>query len=262
MADMSFADEKNGIIVGFSCNNCVKGTIYRTSDGGENWHFEYQHKYIYFSGVSMPDPDHAIAVGGNIILRNNYNSGIPVELYSFNAAHNDNNVLLTWQTATETNNKGFEVQRKSASDEYLILGYLKGYGTTTISHNYNYSDKDVPSGNYTYRLRQIDYNGSFEYSKEIDVQVTEIPKEFSLEQNFPNPFNPATTIKFSVPEEQIVEIKIFDVLGNEVAGIIKELFTPGSYEREWNAGKISSGVYYLRMTAGEFNKTRKMILIK
>ena len=140
---------------------------------------------------------------------------IPVELTAFNASVNKNIVSLDWTTATELNNLGFEVQRKSVDGDYESLGFINGKGTTTEINQYSFVDKNVDAGNYTYRLMQKDFDGTFTYSNEVEVEVS-LPLEYSIEQNYPNPFNPTTTIRYSIPEDNFVSIKLYDVLGNEV----------------------------------------------
>ena len=126
---------------------------------------------------------------------------IPVELTSFTATANGKEVILNWSTATETNNSGFSIERKSANSDYSEIGFVPGFGTTTEPKSYSYTDSEVSSGKYTYRLKQIDFDGSYEYSQEVEVEVS-APLEFSLEQNYPNPFNPSTVISYSVTSKQ------------------------------------------------------------
>ena len=150
-----------------------------------------------------------------------------------------------------------------------------GFGTTTEPKSYSFTDEDVTTGIYTYRLKQIDFDGSFEYSNEIEVEVDFTPKEFVLYQNYPNPFNPNTTIKFTVPsvianevkQSQLVTLKIFDVLGNEVATLVNEEKQPGVYEVEFNGHSdegqnLSSGFYFYQLDAGSITYTKKMILLR
>jgi len=185
---------------------------------------------------------------------------VSVELVYFSAIVNDDVVELNWMTSTETNNKGFEVQR-SRGGEFETIGFVEGNGTTTESQSYSYLDKNVVSGKYKYRLKQLDYDGSSNYSNEIEVQVTS-PSTFSLEQNYPNPFNPSTKIKYSIPRSSDFVLKIFDVLGREITTLVNEVKSTGIYELEFDASNLPSGTYFYQLRAGSFIETKKMILIK
>ena len=191
---------------------------------------------------------------------------IPVELISFTATSNVNEVILNWSTVTEINNLGFEVERIQKSNikiqnEWEKIGFVPGFGTTTEPKIYSYSDSKVLTGKYTYRLKQIDFDGSFEYSKEVEVEVY-VPFKFLLEQNFPNPFNPSTKIKYSVPQTSQVQIKVFDLLGKEIETLVNEEKPAGTYEIEFNAANLPSGVYFYQLKADNYIETKKMILIK
>jgi hypothetical protein len=186
---------------------------------------------------------------------------IPVELTAFNAAVNKNAVRLDWTTATELNNLGFDIQRKAVDGQYESLGFVNGRGTTTEVNNYSFTDNKVDAGTYSYRLMQKDYDGSFTYSQEVEVQI-DLPLEYALEQNYPNPFNPTTTIGYSIPEDNLVTIKVYDILGNEVITLVNEQKQAGKYEMLYNASNIASGVYYYQITSGSFTETRKLMLMK
>ena len=189
----------------------------------------------------------------------------PVELTSFAATTDNKNVNLNWSTATELNNSGFQIERSNGS-EYQVVGFVAGHGTTTEVQNYTYSDKDVNAGTYTYRLKQVDFDGTFEYSNAIEIEVLGV-KEFALGQNYPNPFNPSTKINFSLAVDSKVSLKIFDVLGQEVATLINGQLAAGSQEVSFNASSLNSGVYFYRIDADgidgqKFSSVRKMILTK
>lgn len=190
---------------------------------------------------------------------------IPVELTSFVATAIGNDVQLNWSTATEKNNQGFEVQRKS-NGEYQTVGFISGNGTTVQPQSYTYIDKNVSAGSYTYRLKQIDFSGQFEYSPEVNVDVLGV-KEFSLAQNYPNPFNPTTTLSFNLAVDSKVSLKIFDVLGQEVITLLNETKSAGTHNVTFDAGKLNSGVYFYRIDASgvdgqKFTDVKKMILNK
>ena len=186
---------------------------------------------------------------------------VPVELSSFNAASNGADVELKWATATETNNQGFQVEKMNAAGTFEQVGYVAGFGTTTEPKAYSFIDSKLESGSYTYRLKQIDFDGSYEYSDEVSVEV-EIPIEYSLEQNYPNPFNPSTTIKYSIPEDGFVKLAVYNMLGEEVATIVNTTQKAGRYEVNFNASKLSSGVYVYRIEASNFTASKKLILMK
>ncbi|MGE5437490.1 MAG: YCF48-related protein [Syntrophothermus sp.] len=254
--DVSFYDDIHGIAVGTS------GCIFITSDGGENWELQYRKPGTQLNSVSVFNQGVSITVGQNGVILKNTNAILPVELSSFTAAHNKNNVSLIWRTTTETNNKGFYIQRKSSSGDYINLDFIQGKGTTTTPQNYSYIDNNVPSGKYTYRLMQIDFDGTFKLSNEIEVNISEVPKEFSLEQNYPNPFNPTTKINYSIAKEELTSLIIFDVLGNEIKKVINEVKPVGHYTIEFNASELPSGIYFYQLKSGSFSSTKKMIVMK
>ena len=191
---------------------------------------------------------------------------LPVELSSFSSAVNKNIVELNWATTQETNNMGFEIERKSnssqSSGEWKNIGNVSGNGTSSSVHNYSFTDKNLSTGNYSYRLKQIDFNGNFEYFNLQNEVNIGIPSVFSLSQNYPNPFNPATTINFDLPVDSKVNIKLFDISGREAATVINEFKTAGYHTVNFNASGLTSGVYFYNLTGANFSVTRKMLLVK
>ncbi|MCZ7612227.1 MAG: T9SS type A sorting domain-containing protein [Ignavibacteriaceae bacterium] len=185
---------------------------------------------------------------------------VPVELTSFAAASDKNDVILTWDTATELNNQGFEIQRK-ITGEFERVGFVEGKGTTTEAQNYLFRDKDLLSGNYTYRLKQTDFDGSFAYSDEVEIEISQ-PNVFYLGQNYPNPFNPSTNIKYSIPADGNVTLKMYDILGEEVSTLVNEFQQAGTFDVVFDGSNLSSGVYYYQLTSGELTSTKKMMLTK
>lgn len=185
---------------------------------------------------------------------------LPVELTSFTGSVVDGKVNLTWTTKTETNNSGFEVQRKDAG-QFQTIGFVEGNGTSATEANYSFVDSKSLSGKVEYRLKQVDFDGSFEYSNVIMVDV-EIPVEFSLSQNYPNPFNPVTTISYQLPVEGFVSLKVFDVLGNEVSSLVNRQQEAGKYQVNFEGKNLASGIYVCRLQAGEFVSMIKMNLLK
>ena len=195
---------------------------------------------------------------------------VPVELTSFTVIVEKSSVLIEWTTATETNNLGFEVQRKT-NDVWQSLGFIEGNGTSTKKTNYYFEDNfdDVSfKGNVSYRLKQIDYDGTFSYSDVIILEVDFIPNEFSLSQNYPNPFNPSTTIKYSLPVESKVLLSVYNLIGEKIDELSNRIQQAGIYNVNWNASDFASGIYYYRLDvnnlAGDFSKSfvKKMMLVK
>jgi hypothetical protein len=186
---------------------------------------------------------------------------IPVELTSFLASINDGVVVLNWTTSTETNNFGFQVERSKDKIGFDQIAFVPGSGTTAEITTYSYTDNAVTSRKYYYRLKQVDYNGSYSYSNIVEVDL-ELPTQLNLEQNYPNPFNPTTTVKYQIPELSFVTLKVYDVLGNEIATLVKEEKPAGRYKVEFNATGLPSGIYFYRLHAGSFEKTKKMELMK
>jgi C1A family cysteine protease len=194
-------------------------------------------------------------------------SNVPVELTSFSAVPEGTNIRLVWLTATETNNQQFEIYRKTINEdrigEWLLVGYREGKGTTNEPQYYSYLD-DISGINATafeYRLKQVDFDGSYSFSEEIRVSNL-APAKYSLEQNYPNPFNPSTEIKFSIPQTTNVTLKVFDVMGREVATLIDEQMEAGKHSAVFNAANLSSGVYYYTIITESFIQTKKMLLLK
>jgi hypothetical protein len=191
---------------------------------------------------------------------------VPVELTSFTAAVSGGNVLLNWTTATELNNQGFDIERQ-AEGNWSKIGYVPGYGTTTEPRSYSFMDESVATGIYIYRLKQIDFDGTFSYSNEIVVEVDLAPNDFALSQNYPNPFNPTTAIQFQVPKTSDIALKIYDMLGQEIKTLFAGQVEPGKYTVNWDGlndagAKMSSGSYIYRMIAGEFIQSKEMVLLK
>jgi len=199
--------------------------------------------------------------GNFSIVRVNADDPVPVELTSFVASVTGNNVLLQWTTASELNNLGFEVERKSENSGYETVGFITGSGTTTEQRSYLFNDSKVPDGQYFYRLKQIDFNGQFNFSYEIEVEVNS-PAVYALEQNYPNPFNPSTTINFSIAEASVVKIAIYNLLGQEVALPVNEFKEPGTHTITFDASELTSGAYFYTIETPQFKQTRKMLLAK
>jgi hypothetical protein len=190
-----------------------------------------------------------------------YEYVVPVELTSFAGISKNNEVELSWTTATETNNQGFEIERMNISGEFEQIGYVAGFGTTTEPKAYSYIDSELEVGEYTYRLKQIDYDGTATYSEEVNVEV-EIPLEYSLEQNYPNPFNPTTTIKYSISKDGFVKLSIYNLLGEEVTTLVNSEQKAGRYEVNFDAAGLASGMYVYRIESVNYSASKKLMLMK
>lgn len=187
---------------------------------------------------------------------------IPVELTSFSAAtDNLGQVVLNWQTATETNNRMFEIERKTVDVDYSTVGFVNGAGTSTEHHNYTFVDKNVGVGEFTYRLKQIDFDGHFSYSSEVVVNAVG-PTSFNLSQNYPNPFNPTTNISFTVPQAGNVKLAVYNTLGQEVAVLINGVVNPGLHSVTFDATSLPSGTYFYKLQSDNSVMVKKMMLLK
>ncbi|MHC1737095.1 MAG: endonuclease [Ignavibacteriaceae bacterium] len=189
-------------------------------------------------------------------------SPLPVELTSFTASVGKGTVTLNWSTATETNNFGFNVETfRSTSQEWKTIAFIPGSGNSNSVKEYSFTYIISPSSGVKYRLKQIDNDGYFSYSKEILLENHQ-PLEFELHQNYPNPFNPSTVITYQLPRNSEVKLKIFDILGNEIKTIVSETQLPGNYSVEFNGDNLPSGVYFYTIFTNEFTSTKRMSLIK
>ncbi|MEG8947866.1 lamin tail domain-containing protein [Rosettibacter firmus] len=204
----------------------------------------------------------------NDFFSNSIPSPLPVELTSFFGTVYKDKVLLKWSTATEMNNYGFQIQRRNIGRFYNweTIGFVEGHGNSNSPKYYYFIDEPKGGNEFAYRLKQIDYDGTSEYSKEIFVKL-DLSNNLELFQNYPNPFNPVTKIKYLIPEnEEFINkrilIKVYDILGNEVK-ILKDDFTyPGIYELEFNGSDLSAGFYVISLSIGDKILTRKCMLLK
>ena len=203
---------------------------------------------------------------------------MPVELVSFTANSVGNNIDLKWKTITEVNNYGFEIQKSEVSSqnsEFETVGFVDGHGNSNSPKEYSFTDESITSGTYKYRLKQINNDGTFEYSDIVEVSIS-VPENFSLEQNYPNPFNPTTKIRYTIAPANLtkgeasvgtsfmkfVTLKVYNALGEEIAALVNEQKPAGSYEVEFDASELSSGIYFYELTAGSFTATKKLILLR
>ncbi|MHC1738339.1 MAG: T9SS type A sorting domain-containing protein [Ignavibacteriaceae bacterium] len=187
---------------------------------------------------------------------------LPVELISFTAVKAVTGVLLKWVTASEIKNYGFEVERNIPNSAcWEMIGFVKGNGSCNSQKEYSFMDKPVTNGKYRYRLKQIDTDGKYEYSPEIEATI-DIPAEFTVKQNYPNPFNPVTSIEFSLPEDNNVEIAIYNTIGMEVMLLLNEKKQAGTHSIEFNASNFASGIYYYKVVSGNYTAIKKMVLLR
>ncbi|MGE5365165.1 MAG: T9SS type A sorting domain-containing protein [Bacteroidota bacterium] len=187
---------------------------------------------------------------------------LPVELSSFTGELKGSSVSLKWNTATEVNNHGFEIERQIAENSgWEKIGFVEGHGNSNSPLNYSFVDAGAPKGKLSYRLKQIDTDGKYEYSKTVEIANTVVEK-FELAQNYPNPFNPSTKIKFSLPEKSAVSLKVFNSLGQEVSTLVNGEMEAGTHEASFNASGLPSGIYVCKISAGKYSAVRKMMMIK
>ena len=186
---------------------------------------------------------------------------VPVELVSFTAHIKNNTVELNWRTATEVNNSGFEIERRIDKEEWKNIGFIEGHGNTSSPNSYSFTDRSPLGGSkFQYRLKQLDTDGSFEYSDEIEVEI--IPTIIALYQNYPNPFNPSTVIGFSLPKATDVSLTIYNTLGQKVTELFNGNLEAGHYNYQWNASNITTGMYIYELRTENFVSVKKMLLMK
>ena len=210
-----------------------------------------------------------ITGGSSIIIHGN---PLPVELTSFTAEVAEKSVELKWRTATEVNNYGFEIERamdnetssslvSARDDNWSKIGFVEGNGTTNAPKSYSFTDKSA-NGKTSYRLKQIDRDGKFEYSQTVEVTAASTPKEFGLEQNYPNPFNPTTAIGYQLSANGFTSLKVYDAIGREVATLVNEAKDAGYYSAQFDGTKLSSGIYFYKLISGNYVGVKKLVLLK
>ncbi len=242
--------------------------IYNSNDG-KRWR-EYYHSYVH------PKENYVRIIPDNIfgywtLAPSGCDQDLPIELSSFSASPKNDIIILNWETISEKNNYGYEIERSvfhafsdnsnNEKGEWSKIGNIQGAGNCNSVSKYSFTDKNPMEGKLSYRLKQIDFDGKYKYSKEIEINYEPV-KEYVLEQNYPNPFNPTTTISFGLPQETNVSIKIYNALGEEIAEILNKNLKAGKHSVDFNAKNLSSGTYFCRMKAGKFTKTTKMLLLK
>ncbi|MCX7832847.1 MAG: T9SS type A sorting domain-containing protein [Ignavibacteria bacterium] len=257
-------------ISGVSSTNYPLLRSLKRDNGSSLWYVEGTHQnatgsastpVIRRQGLSTATAQ--FGVGGNYQDGNTLNSPLPVKLATFQAYVNQNSVILNWVTSIEENNYGFEIYRSDYGKEnWSYIGFVKGNGTKNTQSNYRFEDKNLSKGQYEYALKQIDYNGNYEYFYLNDFVTITPPNKFFVSQNYPNPFNPVTKIDYELPERLFVSLVVYDISGREVKSLINEYQDAGYYTLEFNAFDLSSGVYFYRFKAGDYIRTMRMTLIK
>ncbi len=217
------------------------------------------YNYIDFlAAQKISNTEMVVAASGGLVFKVSRDI-VPVELVSFTAEASEGNVVLKWRTATETNNKGFSVEKK-ISGTWQEIAFVNGNGTVTSPVSYSYIDKNVSGQKAYYRLKQFDHDGTFALSDEVEVDLGTI--SFALDQNYPNPFNPSTLISFTIPVKGMVTLDVFDLTGAKVASLINGELEAGRHQVTFDASNLSTGVYLYKLTSGNLVSTKKLTLLK
>ncbi len=185
---------------------------------------------------------------------------VPVELVFFTAVFKNKKVNLNWQTATEINNKGFEIER-NVGNGWEFVDFVLGKGNSNLNTEYSYEDKTLLSGVVSYRIKQIDYDGKISYSSVVEIDLG-LPKKFEIYPSYPNPFNPKTILQFSIPRATKAKVKVYNNLGQEVATLLESYLEAGIKRVEFDASRLESGVYYYKVITEYGEKTSKIMLVK
>ena len=182
---------------------------------------------------------------------------------TFNASVSGNSIKLIWKTASEKNNYGFEVQRKDKDLEkaWENIGFIKGFNTSSAQKEYTFLDENPPVSSLLYRLKQINTNGSIEYSDIININF-QVPTEFALDQNYPNPFNPSTTIPFSIVEAGKINLTIYNVLGEKITTLVNGYKEASKYSVKFNSSNLPSGLYFYKLTTKNHTVKKMMLVVR
>jgi len=252
-----FSDEDHGVAVGNS------GVIIKTTNGGTTWTRSTDVTDQPLMSTLLLNEYTTIAVGQGGVILKSYNAPLPVELTSFTAAYRNGTVTLNWETKTEIDNYGFEIERKSSVSGWQKIGFVEGHFTTNSPKYYNFTDRPTGTGKIQYRLKQIDNDGTFEYSHIAEVFVGKMPNGYLLEQNYPNPFNPSTTIGFTTQTTGFVKLVVYNPLGETVKVLFSDIAEAGRYYKlEFDATGLTSGVYFYQLEAENFKTIKKLTLVK
>jgi len=258
-------------ISSFSCNASfvyvgadvagTEGNLYCGSWGGSSW--------TLLNAVNTGTKTLSGSVSSFSDFTGGESAALPVQLTSFSATANRLDAVLRWATATEVANFGFEIERRTIQNaeqrkkNWKRVGFVEGAGTSNAPRDYSFIDKNVAPGRYAYRIKQIDHDGTFEYFGDAEVEIGLAPKKFALESNYPNPFNPVTTIEFTLPEDGRAVLSIYNTLGQQVAVLFNgEGFAGRIVQTKFDAGRFPSGIYFSRLEFGGKALTRKMLLVR
>jgi len=246
--------------------------ILKRANSSSNWSVEGSHAEGTGSNEAAVAHRTGLTSFSEFAIGSTNENSLPVEITAFTAMHRGVGAFLQWSTATETNNYGFEIERKTIDNGKLIIdnwkkiGFVRGVGSTNVPQTYSFSDQNLLPGKYSYRLKQIDRDGRSAFSKTVEMAIVS-PKEFLLYQNFPNPFNPTTTISYNLVkvhnlDKVPVTLKIYDAIGREVAVLVNEMKEAGTYEVPFDGSTLESGIYFVRLVSGTQLMVRKMLLVK
>ena len=232
-----------------------------TNDQGNNW-IEFTNDVPGgLSSFYAPTNNLGFAAGsGGLILKYDDTTYVPVELVSFEGSVKDHQIVLSWFTESELNNQGFYIEKSFDVINWEIIGFVNGNGTTTESNSYSFVDRRITDLKVYYRLKQLDYDGSFTYTKIIEIEIP--VNNFLLFQNYPNPFNPTTTMKFALPINSRVKINVYNSLGQLVETLIDKEMESGYHEVNFDASRMASGVYLYQLQAQDYVSVKKMLLLK
>jgi photosystem II stability/assembly factor-like uncharacterized protein len=258
LQSVRFSDSQNGIIVGNG------GTILKTTDGGATWVKSAQITENSLMSASLIDGSITLVAGYNGTILKSFNAPLPVQLTTFSGSEVNGYANLNWETATEVDNYGFEVERKGKNDEtWQTIGFVEGHFTSNSPKYYKYTDTKKLSGTTSYRLKQIDNDGGYEYSSIIFIEPNSLlPKGIEI-FNYPNPFNPVTNINIRVPETADTKVNIYNFTGELVTTLFTGKMEAGiTHSLKFEAAKLSSGVYFVRVVSGKHSKTHKVLFMK
>jgi hypothetical protein len=249
--------------------------VYETNDSGVSWSIANEVTNIGLQKFHAPKNYIGYSSGYKGLIYKYFDTSyVPVELIHFSGFSEDGKVILYWKTATEINNQGFYIERSIDDLNWQTIGFIKGSNNNTEITNYSFVDNEISSEKYYYRLKQLDYNGMYDYSNTIEVSIS--INTFYLFQNYPNPFNPVTTIKYAIKERGMITLTVYDILGREITTLVNEVKDAGYYTVQFDGSRLASGVQYasgvyiytIRATgietgsSSKFIKSNKMLLIK
>ncbi|GJQ21933.1 MAG: hypothetical protein HBSIN02_22880 [Bacteroidia bacterium] len=268
LRDVHALDMNNVIVVGDG------GVIRRTSNGGTDWTTETSNVSTVLWSIGYPGASPGYIAGGDFSTSQNgvilkTTDALPVQLSAFSASVIGSRVDLRWRTESEVENHGFEIERRqmrgqsSGSAPWIVLGFVVGAGTSSIPRDYSYVDRDLQSGRYAYRIRQIDFSGSSTLSNALEVETATLPTNLQVSSAYPNPFNPTTTFLFTLPEPGRVVVRIYTIFGEELATVVdKYLPAGGEHKAVFDASGLPSGTYIARISAGPNTVMQKLLLLK